>query len=195
MSSPNRIAVICPGSSHGLFPGPDGYMATIGVNRAAIWHQCDYLVCRDAHTWRWIREQGGPWGRPAIVTERAVYEKIRADDAADAAGVLVNSRSIQAPMLFKVAWRRLGSLTAIALAAERLSAQHEPGTQWAAPGCIELFGMDLTGTADADGFQHPKQWRDKARWAKESRLLAECTALLAAHGIDVRRHQPAGETV
>ena len=192
MSEANeKIAVLCPGESHSLFPGPDGYAATIAVNRAALWHRCNYAVVRDAHTWRWIMEAGGPACRPKIVTERAVYQKMVADDDRTATYELINSRLISAPMLFKTAWRRFGSLTAIALAAQLLSEMREAPAAWPPPGIIELFGMDLAGTADADGFQDGKQWRDSARWAKESRLLAECTVLLAAHGIEVVRRLPA----
>ena len=182
MSEANeKVAVLCPGESLDLYPGPEGYQCVIGVNRVALWHDLQYLVCRDLHTFEWLVGEGGPRELLYLVTEPAIMAEIWQRWHWAKRYIHKNSRLIQAPMLQKIAWRRFGSLTALALAAELLDGL--PG-----PGRIDCFGMDMAGQADRDGFTDGRQWRDEARWIKERRLFGECVLALKAAGIEVKRH-------
>lgn len=167
-----RAAVICPGASQQAYPGRQvgRYDVVIGVNRAVTWHVCDYWSCADVHTF----SLAWPIGSPTIVCLRGIYREmcLRHPDAAEHEHL--NRRAIRLDGT-KLNWTRFSAHVAIVLAAQLGAVE------------IDCYGMDLAGTADADGFADPRQHRDEGRWNKERRILAELTEILAARGVTVKR--------
>jgi hypothetical protein len=143
-----RAAILCPGPSVTRFQGRDGYDALVAVNRAARVYACDYWCCLDWRTFGMCTKLG----KPQAITR--AYNWHRVDDSRD--------WPIWDVALFR--WFRTApehwtysALTALAFLA------------WRGYSEIDVYGRDLDGVADWDGWDASRVGRSDTRWKREQR--------------------------
>ena len=168
-----RAAVLCPGPSlvETYAPREGEFQLVIGVNRAVGRFRCHSWVMLDARTFRLVV----PVGQPVIVASRAVYKLACASNPDAVRHAFLAHRPGLVPT-DEVRWNAFGSTTAIELAA-RLGARQ-----------IDVFGMDMAGDKDFDGYCDDRQDRTTERWAREGRTVQELFAALAKRGVSCHRY-------
>jgi len=180
VSAERTAAVVCPGPSSEMFvtAGQD-YDVVIGVNRVVLWYPVDYWSCADLHTFRWVIEQGGPAGdppcRPKIVCKRAIHQAIRNKFWGElekfpfypVGEIVFNDTNLR--------WAKFSAHVSIALAVHL--------------GCrkIDCYGMDWSGTADADGFTDGRQIRTPERWGHERKRFEALVDVLEKRNVELSR--------
>lgn len=163
-------AVLCPGPSLREFDGNAGqYDVVIGVNRAAAAYLCDYYVALDARSY----EMGKPLGEPVIVTvAHAWAELLNKHPGLSGRRSMVYS---DAGKDIKSTFGAFSSTAALVLA------------RYLGANLVHVFGADMGGVQDYDGWTDERNRRDAMRWAKESRQWEALTGELAALGTTVIR--------
>jgi len=173
----HAAAVLCPGPSLYELDGTGNPDAVIAVNRAATVFGADFWVTLDAYTADWDEVVG----TPALVCTHVVRNKIIEGHPALAAGGHVEVDRLTLPggglaqPFVRWGWGA-AVLTAAAVGAVR----------------IDCYGMDWEGEGDFDGFCSSHQNRTPARWGREKKLFGRLRGKLAADGISLQRHVPAG---
>ena len=168
-----RAAVLCPGPSLAeMWAKADKqqYELTLAVNRAAAHWPCTHLCFQDWWTWKMLA--GTPLGKPVLISDPGTYQrtKNRYHDSVRRYEFLPQERPD---------WVRFTANVAIWMA-------HTLGAT-----IIDVYGMDLAGVNDWDGFTDSKQIRHDNRWTRERRIFIKLAAFLAEnHATAVKRILP-----
>ena len=176
---PKNAAVVCPGLTCSLFDEAN-YDLVVAVNRAAKRvPACDLWVCLDAWTFSWVCGHGWDSGRgTTLVCGDQTFGIVRRKyphlmEISEHFDHLDHRR----PDVWRPTanWQRFGVLVAI-VEAIRAGASR-----------VDLWGVDWTGSADWDGFEHKKQHRYESRFAKERKIIGELSREVGERGVVVRR--------
>lgn len=170
-----KAAILCPGPSVKMFGGREGYSLTVGVNRAPLWYAVDVWAATDYPT---VERFGGDViGTPALLTSPEATSWFR-DHAGPWRGVTIELQTLHEflnPSL--IDWPLFSFTAAIVYSAAKGAIE------------IECFGVDWSGTADADGREAGGN-RSIDRWLLESRLFAALQTWLAARKVQLMRVIP-----
>ena len=162
--------MLCPGPSLASFDGCcSDYDITIGVNRAASAYACDYYVALDAKSY----EMAAPLGEPVIVTVKHSLAEMcqRHPELTGRAWMPYSDAGCDIASNFGA----FSSTAALVLA-------HHLGAS-----TVHVYGADMAGEADFDGYENPQNRRDALRWAKEARQWVALVDELAGKGTRVVR--------
>ena len=177
-----KTAVVwCPGPSLAEAPQRPRSLDTIqiAVNRAVLVRSADYWVCRDARTAIGAIGEGDQM-RLCGRVGRIVCGPIQRRKLCEAVGRAARIGHVDTRDLTFAGdpgpgkpprWRAFSATTAAALAA-RLGCRE-----------IVIWGMDLAGERDFDGYSDARQHRSDARWQKERQIWRGLIEVLAERGV------------
>jgi hypothetical protein len=165
--------ILCPGPSLATYAAHSADLV-IGVNRAALAHECNVWATLD---YPMIRDNADKLlGRPNLLTRRQTLIDIARRPARlqrFAEVRMVDDLDDFCPPT--LGYGRFSSAAALIYAAERGATQ------------IDVYGADWAGTADFDGVNAGEN-RGAARWQAEAELwLGHLVPWLAHRGVKVNR--------
>jgi hypothetical protein len=179
-----KVAILCPGPSIRFFRG-GAYSQLIGVNRAVLLYRCDWWAVSDRQIIFQAFDDGIDY-QPKIFT-RSDNKKHMAASGRPVVREYFNQchkKWYEDPDLkprfqnvgeHKCNWPLFTATAAIVLA-KRLGAKQ-----------IDIYGADMRGTRDFDGFEGEGYNRTEDRWDTERTILNRLTAWMADHGTTIRR--------
>lgn len=167
-----RAALLSCGPSLAAYQPDDRHAWVIGVNRAATAHRCDWWSAMDApliveHR-AWLI--GDPLLWTLTETRQTVERKGISLDGLDYCRA--NNRYGGD---IKV-WGHYSATAALWLA-RHIGVTH-----------LDVWGVDMAGEDDWDGYRWKYASRKPARWERERELWDQTVAALKADGIEVARH-------
>lgn len=164
--------ILCPGESLALCdPKPDHL--TIGVNRAALAHRCDWWAAMD---YPMVRDHCHTVHAQNLLSRKQTIEDTRRKGWVNGFAEVVEIESVQAQFCPPGFEPRLTASCALLFAAKC--------------GCttIKVYGADWQGTKDYDGVEAGED-RTNERWAKERHEWEDVLIpWLAEQGVKVERH-------
>jgi CO/xanthine dehydrogenase Mo-binding subunit len=173
----SKVAVISCGESAWLYPGPEGYDATIGCRDTVEQWLCDWWVFCDANVYTGVT----PLGRPMIFAADAIAGLLAHEDRAAykrfTEDVVLDHGAVELPP-FKLPsgakrWSAYSGLAGLGLAMH-LKATH-----------IDVYGADMSGTKDWRG--RPGKSRNDQRWEYERAVWEVLVKAIESAGVTVRR--------
>jgi hypothetical protein len=158
-----KVKILCPGPSLADVRDVAGDLI-IGVNRAALAHECDVWAAMDFP----MIGNYSPKGRPILFTKRETkvlaperFLSILYADDLDGPTFLWQKKTMICAMVFAL---RVGNASK-----------------------IDLFGFDAAGTKDYDGKEAGEDRSDK-RWTDELKTYEQLVDWLGHNGCTVVRH-------
>lgn len=177
------VAILCPGPNLELYDPQSEYGLVIGVNRASVFHECDWLVALDVSgferqnvfTKKWCDVNGYPKGKPRVFSGGISALKKITDWLPDK-----YEMPAKFPGELNWPWKSYSLFGAMMLA-YRLGAEK-----------IHCYGVFWDGNLDFDGKSFSS--RNAARWMTEKFMFKQAKEWLATKGVMLCRIiQPIGE--